>query len=141
LYAIGVSGAVGRMMITSWSVATLRCVAGAMPAGTYVAAPIGAVHGFRNAGDDELRPTGVFQIEVPANGHTSKLRAADRAGPGLRALGGAVVVGLVPCDAELDGAGVGVPMVGVPVVGVPVVGAPVVGVLGDGSAALGPDRA
>ncbi|HEY8675568.1 MAG TPA: hypothetical protein VIO13_06325 [Candidatus Dormibacteraeota bacterium] len=113
------------MMITSWSVATLRCVAGAMPAGTYVAA----------------RPTGVFQIEVPANGHTSKLRAADRAGPGLRALGGAVVVGLVPCDAELDGAGVGVPMVGVPVVGVPVVGAPVVGVFGDGSAALGPDRA
>ena len=73
----------------------------------------------------------MFQIEVPANGHTSKLRGA---GPGVRALGGAELVGLVPGDAERDGAGVGVPIVGVPVVGVPGFG-----VLGDVSAALGPD--
>ena len=34
LYAIGVKGVVGLMMITSWSVATVRCVTGAMPAAT-----------------------------------------------------------------------------------------------------------
>jgi mannose-6-phosphate isomerase-like protein (cupin superfamily) len=37
-----------------------------------VAVPIGVVHGFRNAGDGELR---ILNIHAPNTGFTSRLRA------------------------------------------------------------------
>jgi mannose-6-phosphate isomerase-like protein (cupin superfamily) len=40
--------------------------------GTFVAAPIGAVHGFRNAGDGELR---VLNMHAPNTGFGLRLRA------------------------------------------------------------------
>lgn len=40
--------------------------------GTWTAAPIGVVHGFRNAGDGELR---VLNIHAPNTGFTERLRA------------------------------------------------------------------
>jgi hypothetical protein len=55
---IGVIAAVGFMTMTSWSVATVRWVAGAICPATYTAA----------------RPIGVFQIEVLAKGHVSGFR-------------------------------------------------------------------
>ena len=42
--------------------------------GTYVAAPIGTVHGFRNAGDGELL---LLNIHAPNTGFTERLRARD----------------------------------------------------------------
>jgi quercetin dioxygenase-like cupin family protein len=39
--------------------------------GTWVAAPIGTVHGFRNAGDGELR---MLNIHAPNTGFTQRLR-------------------------------------------------------------------
>ena len=39
--------------------------------GTYVAAPIGVVHGFRNAGDGELR---MLNIHTPNTGFARRLR-------------------------------------------------------------------
>jgi mannose-6-phosphate isomerase-like protein (cupin superfamily) len=41
--------------------------------GTYVAAPIGVVHGFRNAGDGELR---MLNIHGPNTGFADRLRRA-----------------------------------------------------------------
>jgi quercetin dioxygenase-like cupin family protein len=41
-------------------------------AGTWVAAPIGIVHGFRNAGDGELR---ILNIHAPNTGSAGRLRA------------------------------------------------------------------
>ena len=41
--------------------------------GTYVAAPIGAVHGFRNAGDGELR---MLNVHAPNMGFAARLRRA-----------------------------------------------------------------
>jgi mannose-6-phosphate isomerase-like protein (cupin superfamily) len=41
--------------------------------GTYVAAPIGAVHGFRNAGDGELR---MLNVHAPNTGFGVRLRQA-----------------------------------------------------------------
>jgi len=41
--------------------------------GTYVAAPVGAVHGFRNAGDGELR---MLNIHAPNVGFAVRLRQA-----------------------------------------------------------------
>jgi quercetin dioxygenase-like cupin family protein len=41
--------------------------------GTYVAAPIGVVHGFRNAGDGELR---MLNIHGPSTGFAGRLRRA-----------------------------------------------------------------
>jgi quercetin dioxygenase-like cupin family protein len=41
-------------------------------AGTWVAVPIGVVHGFRNAGDGELR---ILNIHAPNTGFASRLRA------------------------------------------------------------------
>jgi quercetin dioxygenase-like cupin family protein len=41
--------------------------------GTYVAAPIGAVHGFRNAGDGELR---MLNVHAPNKGFGVRLRQA-----------------------------------------------------------------
>ena len=41
--------------------------------GTYVAAPIGVVHGFRNAGDGELR---MLNIHAPNTGFAVRLRQA-----------------------------------------------------------------
>jgi quercetin dioxygenase-like cupin family protein len=40
-------------------------------AGSFVAAPIGAVHGFRNAGDGELR---LLNIHAPQTGFAERLR-------------------------------------------------------------------
>jgi quercetin dioxygenase-like cupin family protein len=40
--------------------------------GTWVAAPVGAVHGFRNAGDGELR---VLNIHAPSTGFAGRVRA------------------------------------------------------------------
>ena len=40
--------------------------------GTYLAAPIGAVHGFRNAGPGELR---LLNIHAPNTGFAGRLRA------------------------------------------------------------------
>lgn len=42
-------------------------------AGTYVAAPVGVVHGFRAAGDDELR---MLNIHAPNTGFAGRLRRA-----------------------------------------------------------------
>jgi mannose-6-phosphate isomerase-like protein (cupin superfamily) len=39
--------------------------------GTYVAAPIGVVHGFRNAGDGELR---MLNVHAPNTGFADRLR-------------------------------------------------------------------
>jgi quercetin dioxygenase-like cupin family protein len=39
--------------------------------GTYVAAPVGAVHGFRNAGDGELR---MLNVHAPNTGFGVRLR-------------------------------------------------------------------
>jgi mannose-6-phosphate isomerase-like protein (cupin superfamily) len=39
--------------------------------GTFVAAPIGAVHGFRNAGSDELR---LLNVHAPNTGFAGRLR-------------------------------------------------------------------
>ena len=41
--------------------------------GSFVAAPIGTVHGFRNAGDGELR---MLNIHAPATGFAERLRRA-----------------------------------------------------------------
>ena len=45
--------------------------------GSFVAAPIGVVHGFWNVGGTELR---IVNIHVPNTGFAVRLRAADRAG-------------------------------------------------------------
>jgi quercetin dioxygenase-like cupin family protein len=42
--------------------------------GSYVAAPIGVVHGFRNAGHDELR---MLNVHAPNTGFAARLRRAD----------------------------------------------------------------
>ena len=39
--------------------------------GTWMAAPVGTVHGFRNAGDGELR---LLNIHAPNTGFTARLR-------------------------------------------------------------------
>ena len=41
--------------------------------GSYVAAPIGVVHGFRNAGDGELR---MLNVHAPNTGFAGRLRRA-----------------------------------------------------------------
>lgn len=41
--------------------------------GTYVAAPAGVVHGFRNAGDDELR---LLNVHAPNTGFADRMRRA-----------------------------------------------------------------
>ena len=42
--------------------------------GTWVSAPIGTVHGFRNAGDGELR---LLNVHAPNVGFTQRLRDDD----------------------------------------------------------------
>jgi mannose-6-phosphate isomerase-like protein (cupin superfamily) len=44
-----------------------------MRPGSYVAAPIGVVHGFRNAGDGELR---MLNVHAPNTGFADRLRRA-----------------------------------------------------------------
>jgi mannose-6-phosphate isomerase-like protein (cupin superfamily) len=41
--------------------------------GSYVAAPVGVVHGFRNAGDGELR---MLNVHAPNTGFAERLRKA-----------------------------------------------------------------
>jgi mannose-6-phosphate isomerase-like protein (cupin superfamily) len=41
--------------------------------GTYVAAPVGVVHGFRDAGDGELR---MLNVHAPNTGFAIRLRSA-----------------------------------------------------------------